>query len=101
MSAHIVPPRIYLMNVMGLAALMTATILAAYYVPAGTFGAGVAIAIAVAKASLVVLFFMNVFYSSKLTKIFVAGAFFWLIILFGLIIIDYLSRTWVTPGVAW
>ena len=45
MSAHIVPPRIYLMNVTGLAALMAATILAAYYVPAGTFGTGVAIAI--------------------------------------------------------
>jgi hypothetical protein len=52
----------------------------------------VAISIAITKATLVVLFFMHVKYSSRLTKLFVGMAFFFLLTLFGLTMTDYLSR---------
>jgi cytochrome c oxidase subunit 4 len=54
----------------------------------------VAISIALVKASLVVLFFMHVKYSSKLTKLLVGSTFFFLASLFGLTMTDYLSRGW-------
>ena len=52
----------------------------------------VAIAIAITKATLVILFFMHAKYSSKLTKLFVGTAFFFLAIMLGLTMTDVLSR---------
>ena len=54
----------------------------------------VALIIAVAKASLVVLFFMHVKESSGMTRVYVAAGFFWLAILLLLTIADYVSRSW-------
>jgi cytochrome c oxidase subunit IV len=54
----------------------------------------VALTIAVTKAVLVILFFMHVRYSSKLTKITVGAGFFWLLILITLSLLDYISRSW-------
>src|SRR5260370_34923281 len=59
----------------------------------GIFNPVVALTIAVIKAVLVILFFMHVRYSSKLTKVTVAAGFFWLMILITLSLSDYLSRT--------
>ena len=47
----------------------------------GRWNAIVALSIAVLKATLVVLYFMHVRYSSRLTWIFVGAGFFWLGIL--------------------
>jgi hypothetical protein len=58
----------------------------------GVLNFPVAIGIAITKATLVVLFFMHAKYSSKLTKLFVGTAFFFLSILLGLTMTDYLSR---------
>ena len=59
----------------------------------------IALAIAVTKATLVILFFMHVKYGSKLTKLIVGVAFFFLGILLTLTFSDYLSRGWYTaPG---
>ncbi len=59
----------------------------------------VALAIAVTKASLVVLFFMHVRYSTPLTWLVVASGFVWLAILLALAFADYLSRGWLgNPG---
>ncbi len=52
----------------------------------------VAVSIAVSKATLVVLYFMHVRYSSQLTKVFVVAGFFWLAILIGLTMSDFLTR---------
>ncbi len=52
----------------------------------------VALAIAVTKATLVVLIFMHVKDSSRLSKITVVAGFLWLLVLFGLTLSDYLSR---------
>ena len=57
-------------------------------------------AIAVCKASLVVLFFMHVLVSPRLTWVVIAVACFWLAILFMLTMNDYFSRGMLpyTPG---
>ncbi len=52
----------------------------------------VALGIAFTKASLVVLFFMHVKYSSRLIQLIVVGSVAWLAIMFGLTMIDYVSR---------
>ena len=57
----------------------------------------VMLAVAVAKALLVVLFFMHVRWSTRLTWVVAGAGFFWLLILFTLTMADYLSRGWV-PG---
>jgi cytochrome c oxidase subunit 4 len=46
------------------------------------------------KALLVVLYFMHVKYASKLTWLFVASGFFWLIIMLVITMNDYSSRGW-------
>ena len=49
-------------------------------------------AIAVFKATLVVLFFMHVRYSTRLTILTAVAGFFWLAIFIGMTLMDYLSR---------
>ena len=53
-----------------------------------------ALTVAVTKAVLVVLFFMHVRYSTRLTKLVVRGGFLWLALLIGLVMSDYVSRGW-------
>ena len=60
----------------------------------GIFNPVVALAIACTKATLVILYFMHVRYSSRLTKITVAAGFFWLLILITLSLSDYITRDW-------
>ena len=67
------------------------TVLAAF-VNLGDLNFPVALTIAVFKATLVVLFFMHVKYGSKLTKLIVGTAFFFLGIMLTLTLSDYLSR---------
>ncbi len=67
---------------------------AAALVDFGFFNNVVMLAIAVTKASLVILFFMGVRWSSRLTWVVAASGFVWLLILFGLTMSDYLSRGW-------
>jgi cytochrome c oxidase subunit 4 len=56
----------------------------------------VALTIACTKAVLVILFFMHVRYSDKLTKLTVVAGFFWLLILITLSLSDYITRDWTT-----
>ncbi|HEY2391350.1 MAG TPA: cytochrome C oxidase subunit IV family protein [Candidatus Angelobacter sp.] len=58
----------------------------------GIFNPIVALAIACTKATLVILFFMHVRYSSKLTKITITAGFFWLLIMITMSLSDYLTR---------
>lgn len=74
--------------------VFTAITVAAAFLNLGLFNATVALGIATFKATLVVLFFMHVKYSSRLTKLVVVTGFFFLIILLGLTMADYASREW-------
>ena len=51
-----------------------------------------ALGIAVVKATLVILFFMHVKYSSRLTKLTVVTSFFFVVILFSEMLMDYATR---------
>jgi len=55
-----------------------------------------ALVIATIKATLVVLFFMHLYYSSKLTKVTLIAAIFFLFLLLALSMTDYLTRGWLT-----
>ena len=55
----------------------------------------VMLAIACTKALLVVLYFMHVRWSTRLTWVVAGSGFFWLLIMFGLTMADYMSRGWV------
>ena len=91
MAGHISPKSTYYAI---FAALMvgTAITVAVAFVNLGVFNFPVALGITITKATLVVLFFMHVKYSSRLTKLFVGMALFFLLTLFGLTMTDYLSR---------
>ncbi|HET7104961.1 MAG TPA: cytochrome C oxidase subunit IV family protein [Terracidiphilus sp.] len=92
---HIVSPKTYVSIFLVLLAL-TALTVAASYVEMYVFNAVVALAIAVVKAVLVVLFFMHVKYSSKLTKLTVTSGIFVFLALIFMTLADYISRAWGT-----
>jgi cytochrome c oxidase subunit 4 len=95
MAGHISPKSTYF-TIFG--ALMVCTILTvtAAFINLGNLNFPVALAIAIFKATLVVLFFMHVKYGSSLTKLIVGTAFFFLGIMLTLTLSDYLSRGWFT-----
>ena len=98
MSGHISPTKNYYVIFGSLMVLTTITVIVAF-INLGALNFPVALGIAIVKATLVVLFFMHVKYSSRLTKLICGTAFFFLMILFGLTLSDYLSRGWfVAPG---
>lgn len=98
-AEHIVPKRTYFAI---WAALVVLTGLTAWvstfnlHVAAGlhdvSLNAAVALLIATVKASLVVLFFMHVKYSPRLTVVVILAGIFWLLILMALSMADYLTR---------
>ncbi len=58
------------------------------------FNTVVALTIAAAKATLVILYFMHVKYGPRLQWIFVAAGFMWMVILVVLTLSDYATRNW-------
>jgi cytochrome c oxidase subunit IV len=90
---HIVSPIVYIVIAASLLVL-TAITVAASYIEMGIFNPIVALAIAVLKAVLVVLFFMHVKYSSKLTKLTVGAGVFTFLVLIGMTLADYFTRAW-------
>ncbi|HUN84582.1 MAG TPA: cytochrome C oxidase subunit IV family protein [Terracidiphilus sp.] len=90
---HIVSPKVYAAVGLSLLAL-TATTVAASYVEMYVFNVVVALGIAVIKMMLVVLFFMHVKYSPKLTKLTAAAGLFMFLVLVGMTLADYFTRAW-------
>lgn len=83
----------YITVFVALLVLLIATVGAAY-VELGRWGFFVAALIATVKAALIILFFMHVRYSRPLTWLFAGAGFFWLMILFGFTMADYVSRAY-------
>ncbi len=90
--AHHPTPKLYFL-IFFLLAFFTCATWAIAFADLGILNPIVALAIACTKATLVILFFMHVRYSDKLTMITVAAGFFWLMIMITLSLSDYLSRT--------
>ena len=93
MTEHVVPRKVYFRVFVALLVL-TATTTAVSFLDLGPWNTVVALAIAFLKATLVVLFFMHVKYSPRLTQVVIAGGLFWLAILLALTLSDFLSRGW-------
>ena len=100
---HIVSPMIYL-AILGALLVATGLTVWASFIDLGEWHIApgltifwnpvVALAIACSKATLVVLFFMHVKYSTKLTKLTVMSGFFVFLALIGMTMTDYFSRAW-------
>jgi cytochrome c oxidase subunit 4 len=91
--AHIAPASMYFAV---FAALIVGTVLTvvAAKVDMGALNNVVMLLIACTKATLVILYFMHVRWSSRLTWVVAMAGFFWLLLLFT-ILGDYISRGWI------
>ena len=92
-TGHIVSPKAYVAVFLGLLAL-TATTTAVAFVDLGPWNTVVALVIAFLKATLVVLIFMHIRWSTPLMRVVIAGGLFWLAIMLGLTFSDFASRGW-------
>jgi cytochrome c oxidase subunit IV len=93
-AGHVAPKSMYYLVFAALVVGTIVTYLAAL-VDMGPLNNIVMLTIACTKATLVVLFFMHVRWSSRLTWIVAMSGFFWLLILFTLGMSDYMSRGWI------
>jgi cytochrome c oxidase subunit IV len=90
---HIVTPKTYTLVFVTLLAFTGITVAAAF-VNLGILNPMIALAIACTKAVVVILFFMHVFFQSKLVKLTVTAGFFTFLILITMTLSDYISRGW-------
>ena len=90
-SAHVVPVKTYTAVFAALLGL-TLTTTAVSFIDLGSLNIVVALTIAIGKALLVLLYFMHLRYSSRLTWVFAAAGFFWFAILITLTMSDVLTR---------
>ena len=95
MAGHVSPKSVYY-TIFGCLMVLTAITVGVAFVNLGPFNFPVALSIAIVKATLVILFFMHVMHSSRLTKLIIGTGFFFLLVLFTLTLTDYLSRGWMT-----
>ncbi len=90
---HVAPTSLYLTIFAALLIGTGLTVLVAFF-DLGFMNNVVMLTIACAKAVLVILYFMHVRWSSRLTWVVVASGFFWLLIMFSITMSDYLTRGW-------
>ena len=101
MSGHVVVPvRIYVSVFLALMAL-TALTTGVAYIDLGRWNTVAALAIAVTKMLLVVLFFMHVKYATGLTRVIIIAGFFWLGIMICFSMADELTRSWEYNPLPW
>ena len=84
---------VYLRTAAALLGLLTLTIAAAH-LNLGPLNTVVAMSISVAKAALIICFFMHVRGSNPLIWVAVATGFFWLGIMLALAMSDFMTRGW-------
>lgn len=96
-EGHVVSVKTYLAVFLALMLLTGITVWAAGQ-DFGALNTVVALAIAVTKAGLVVMFFMHVKYGTPLVKLAVASAIVWLGLLVVITLSDYRTRGWLGRG---
>lgn len=94
MSGHVAPKSLYY-TIFAALILGTGLTVGAAFIDMGAINNVIMLGLAMTKALLVILFFMHVRWSTRLTWVVVASGFFWLLILFGITMSDYLTRGWV------
>ncbi len=90
---HVVSWRVYVAVFLALCVLTVVTVWVTGH-DFGPFNLVVALGVAITKATLVVLYFMHVRYSPKLTGIVIASSIAFFVILVFLLLTDYLTRPW-------
>ena len=100
MSEHIVPKKIYFF-VFGTLIALTALTTSVAFIDLGPINTVAALAIAVCKATLVVLFFMHLRWSGHLMRMVMVAALFWLAILITLTLSDVFTRNWTPIPAGW
>ncbi|MDB6017093.1 MAG: caa(3)-type oxidase, subunit [Pedosphaera sp.] len=96
MSTEIVSKKIYFVIWASLMVLLFVTWGVAQF-DLGLFNSLAALTIAIIKMLLVILYFMHVRYSSRLTWVFAGAGFLWLMIMITLTLSDYTTRGFVRP----
>ena len=92
---HVIPASIYV-GIWAILMFLTGLTVFVSFIELHDWNIVLALVIATIKATLVVLFFMHLYYSSKLTKVTVIAAVFFLFLLLALSMTDYLTRAWAT-----
>jgi len=97
---HVLPVRTYLI-IFGILMVLLFLTVAVAFINLGPFNIVVAMSVAIVKATLVVLFFMHVKYSSRLTQVYVVGGLLWVAIMFSFTFADYVTREWTPNSRGW
>ncbi|HEX8798307.1 MAG TPA: cytochrome C oxidase subunit IV family protein [Terriglobales bacterium] len=92
---HVIPIGVYV-GIWAILMFLTGLTVFVSFIELHNWNIVLALVIATIKGTLVVLFFMHLFYSSKLTKVTVIAALFFLFLLLSLSMTDYLTRGWLT-----
>src|SRR5580704_13119055 len=100
MSGHVVSVRLYV-TIFLLLLVLTGLTTGVAFIDLGPANTVVALAIAVVKMLLVVLFFMHVKYSPGLTRLVIVAGFFWLAIMVAMTLSDELTRHWTPESGPW
>lgn len=99
MAQHVIPPRTYFVVFAVLIGLTATTIGLDLLLDLGPLQTWFVLGIATIKAALVILFFMHVYYSTRLTWVVALSGLLWLAILIAYTLTDYLTRDWLrVPG---
>jgi cytochrome c oxidase subunit 4 len=91
---HVAPVKLYIGVFLILLVGTILTVVAASF-DLGPLNNVAMLTIAVTKATFVILYFMHVRWSTRLTWVIAASGFFWLLIMFTFTMTDYFSRGWV------
>ena len=95
MAQHIVSRLLYY-RIFAVLLLLTLLTVGVAYLNLGPLNSIMALTIATGKALLVVLFFMHVRYSNRLTWIVISAGVFWLLVLLVFTLSDYFTRVTLT-----
>jgi cytochrome c oxidase subunit 4 len=92
MHGHLLSPRTYVLIGLTLVGLTFGTMAISFAPMSGVWHTVIGLTIALTKATLVVLVFMHLWFSDRVTQIVVLAACFWLGLLLVLTLADYFTR---------
>lgn len=96
-TGHVISVKFYAQVFAALIALTLTTAGMAFLDLGAGWNTVAALVIAVGKALLVILYFMHLRYSDRLTWVFAGAGFFWLLILLGGTLDDLITRQQISP----